>query len=67
MFCYKCYSDDVSKDLETINNLIFQWKINFKAHPTKQVYEVIFKRKAKDTYVTKYSRIDQVKFMKDNL
>ena len=43
-------ANDLSKDLEIINNWAFQWKMNFNPDPTKQAHEVIFGRKAKEIY-----------------
>ena len=36
-----------TKDLETIHNWAFQWKMNFNPDPTKQAQEAIFSCKAK--------------------
>ena len=38
-------SEDLNRDLTTINNWAFQWKMNFNPDPTKQATEVIFSRK----------------------
>ena len=43
-------ANDLNKDLEIINNWAFQWKMNFNPDPAKQAHEVIFSRKAKETY-----------------
>ena len=40
-------SEDLNRDLTTINNWAFQWKMNFNPDPTKQATEVIFSRKNK--------------------
>ena len=40
-------ANDNTKDLETIHNWAFQWKMNFNPDPTKQAQEAIFSRKAK--------------------
>ena len=44
------FANDLNKDLEIINNWAFQWKMNFNPDPAKQADEVIFSRKAKETY-----------------
>ena len=43
-------ANDVSKDLEIINNWAFQWERKFIEDPTKQAHEVSFSRKAKQIY-----------------
>ena len=43
-------ANDLNKDLETINNWVFQWKMNFNPDPTKQAQEVVFSCKAKEIY-----------------
>ena len=43
-------ANDVSKDLEIINNWAFQWERKFIEDPTKQANEVSFSRKAKQIY-----------------
>ena len=43
-------ANDVSKDLEIINNWAFQWERKFIEDPTKQVHEVSFSWKAKQIY-----------------
>ena len=39
--------NNLNKDLEIIDNWIFQWKMNFNPESTKQTQEVIFSRKTK--------------------
>ena len=41
-------ASDLNKDLEIMNNWVFQWKMNFNPDPPKQAHEVIFSRKAKE-------------------
>ena len=43
-------ANDVSKDLEIINNWAFQWERKFIEDPTKQAHEVSFSWKAKQIY-----------------
>ena len=43
-------ANNLIKDLEIINDWIFQWKMYFNPDPTKQAREVIFRRKAKEIY-----------------
>ena len=40
-------ANDLNKDLETLKNWAFQWKVNFNPESTKQVPEMTFSRKAK--------------------
>ena len=40
-------SEDLNRDLTTINNWAFQWKMDFNPDPTKQATEAIFSRKNK--------------------
>ena len=42
-------SEDLNRDLLTINNWAFQWKMSFNPDPNKQATEVIFSRKRKTT------------------
>ena len=42
-------SEDLNRDLLTINNRAFQWKMSFNPYPNKQATEVIFSRKRKPT------------------
>ena len=39
--------NNLNKDLEIIDNWVFQWKLNFNPESTKQTQEVIFSRKTK--------------------
>ena len=43
-------ANGINKDLEIINNWVFQWKMNFNPDPTKQACEVVFSHKAKEIY-----------------
>ena len=40
-------SEDLNRDLSTLNNWAFQWKMAFNPDPNKQATEVIFSRKRK--------------------
>ena len=40
-------ANDLNKDLASINNWAYQWKMSFNPDPTKQAQEVIFSRKTK--------------------
>ena len=42
-------SEDLNRDLLTINNWAFQWKMSFNPDPNKQATEVILSRKRKTT------------------
>ena len=42
-------ASDLNKDLKTINEYAFQWKMSFNPDPNKQAQEVIFTRKSKNT------------------
>ena len=42
------FASDLNKDLKTINELTFQWKMSFNPDPNKQAQEVIFSRKLKN-------------------
>ena len=46
----RTFSKDLYKDLETINNWDFQWKMNFNPDSTRQAQEIIFSSKAKKMY-----------------
>ena len=46
----RTFSKDLYKDLETINNWDFQWKMNFNPDSTRQAQEIIFSFKAKKMY-----------------
>ena len=41
-------ASDLNKDLKTINEWAFQWKMSFNPDPNKQAQEVIFTRKSKN-------------------
>ena len=41
-------ASNLNKDLKTINEWAFQWKISFNPDPNKQAQEVIFSRKSKN-------------------
>ena len=47
VFDIKKSSEDLNRDLLTINNWAFQWKMSFNPDPNKQATEVIFSRKRK--------------------
>ena len=40
-------ASDLNKDLKTINEWAFQWKMSFNPDPNKQAQEVIFTRKSR--------------------
>ena len=40
-------SEDLNKDLETIKDWAFQWRMSFNSEPNKQATQVIFSRKKK--------------------
>ena len=42
------YAGDLNKDLKTINEWAFQWKMSFNPDSNKQAQEVIFSRKSKN-------------------
>ena len=39
-------ASDLNKDLKTINEWVFQWKMSFNPDPNKQAQEIIFTRKS---------------------
>ena len=41
-------ASDLNKDLKTINEWLFKWKMSFNLDPNKQAQEVIFTRKSKN-------------------
>ena len=45
VFDIKKSSDDLNRDLSTLHNWAFQWKMVFNPDPNKQATEVIFSRK----------------------
>ena len=45
-------ASDLNKDLKTINEWAFQWKMSFNSDPNKQAQEVIFTRKSKNKHHT---------------
>ena len=36
---------ELNKDLQAVNNLVFQWKMQFNPDPNKQAQEVYFSKK----------------------
>ena len=48
-------SEDLNKDLDTVKDWAFQWRMNFNPDPNKQATEVVFSRKKKtDNHPTLY-------------